>query len=71
MSEHKPDYAYSLLLENNYSKKITYVLLRKRVNKLWEDLIGDNSLSKLIRIVGQSTEGECGGLLDAWHVVKE
>ena len=50
---------------------VTYVLLREGVDELWEDLVGDNSLGQLIRVVGKSSEGKSSGLLDAWHVIEE
>ena len=49
----------------------TYVLLGERVDKLGKDLVGDNSLSELVRVVGETSEGQSGGLLDGRDVVKE
>ena len=51
--------------------KITYVLLREGVDKLWEDLVGDDSLSKLIRVVSESSKSKGSGLLDGWDVVEK
>ena len=37
-------------------EKVTYVLLRKRVDELGEDLVGDDSFSELIRVIGKTTK---------------
>ena len=50
---------------------VTYVLLRKRVNKLWKDFIRDDGLSELIRVVGESSEGQSSRLLDGRNVIKK
>ena len=52
-------------------KPVTYVLLRQRVDELWEDLVGDNCFSELIRVVGETSEGKGSRLLDGWDVVEE
>ena len=46
-------------------------MLGKRVDKLGKDLVGHNSLGELIRVVGQTTEGQSSGLLDRWHVIEK
>ena len=38
---------------------VAYILFGQGVNKLWEDLVGDDSLSKFIRVVGETTKCEC------------
>ena len=50
---------------------MTYVLLRKRVDELREDFVGDDSLSKLVRVVGEATESQSSGLLDGGHIIEE
>ena len=52
-------------------KKVTYVLLGERVDKLGKDLVGHNSLSELVRVVGETAKGKSGGLLDGGHVVEK
>ena len=47
-----------LLLTNQTLQ--TYVLLGERVDELREDLVGDDGLSELIRVVGETAEGEGG-----------
>lgn len=37
----------------------TYVLLRERVDELRKDLVRDDSLSELIRVVGEAAKSEC------------
>ena len=49
----------------------TYVLFRKRVDKLGENLVGDDSLGKLIGVVCETAEGQSGGLLDRGHVIEQ
>lgn len=49
----------------------TYVLLGKGVDKLGEDLVGDNSLSQLIGVVGETAEGKSSGLLDGGNVIEK
>ena len=39
---------------------MTYVLLGEGVDELGQDLVGDNSLSKFIRVVGKTAEGKSG-----------
>ena len=60
MRFHTLDDTVALLLEFQVSQNITYILLGKGVYKLWQDLVGDDGLSELIRIVCQSAESECG-----------
>ena len=36
----------------------TYVLLREGVDELWEDLVGDNSFSQFVRVVGESSKSK-------------
>ncbi len=43
----------------------------KRVHQLGKNLVGDNGLSELVRVVGKSAEGQRGRLLDAGHVVQK
>ena len=50
---------------------VTYVLLGKRVNKLRQDLVGDDGLSELVRVVGETAEGKGSRLLDGRHIVQE
>ena len=50
---------------------ITYVLLGERVDKLRKDLVGDDGLGQLIRVVGKTAEGESSGLLDRWNVIQK
>ena len=52
-------------------KCVTYVLFRQRVDKLWEDLIGDDCFSELIRVVGETSKSESSGLLNGWDVVEK
>ena len=52
-------------------KCATYVLFRQRVDKLWENLVGDDGFSELIRVVGETSESESSGLLDGWDVVEK
>ena len=49
----------------------TYVLLRKRVDELRKDLVGDDGFSKFVRVVGKSAEGKSGGLLDGGNVIQK
>ena len=49
----------------------TYVLLRERVNELGKDLVGDNGLSELIRVVGEAAESQSSRLLNGRHVVQK
>ena len=39
---------------------MTYVLLREGVDELGKDLVGDNGLSKFVRVVGKTAEGKSG-----------
>ena len=59
------------IMKEEMWKTNTYVLLREGVDKLWEDLVGDNSLSQFVRVVGKSSKGKSGGLLDTWDVIEE
>ena len=52
-------------------KFVTYVLFRKRVDELREDLVGHNSLSQLIRVVGETAESKSSGLLDRGNIIEE
>ena len=54
-----------------WSARFTYVLLGERVDQLGEDLVGDNSLGQLIRVVGQTAEGQGSRLLDGRHVIEQ
>ena len=38
---------------------------------MWQDLVGYNGLSELIRVVGKSSKGQGGRLLDTWDVIEE
>ena len=49
----------------------TYVLLRKRIDELGKNLVRDDSLSKLIRVVSETSEGKSGGLLDRGNIVQQ
>ena len=49
----------------------TYVLLREGVDKLRENLVGDNSFSELVRVVGETAEGESSGLLDGGNIIEK
>jgi hypothetical protein len=51
--------------------KFTYVLLTQGVDELWQDLVGHDGLSKLIRVVGKSTKGQGSRLLDTWDVIQQ
>ena len=46
-------------------------MLTKGVDKLWQDLVGHDGLSELIRVVGKSSKSQGGGLLDTWDVIEE
>ena len=37
---------------------MTYVLFREGVDKLGKDLVGDNSLSELVRVVGETAKSQ-------------
>ena len=50
---------------------MTYVLLGKRVDELREDFVGDDSLSKLVRVVGEAAKSQSGRLLDGRHVIEK
>ena len=50
---------------------ITYVLLGERVDELRKDLVGDDGLGQLIRVVGKTAEGESSRLLDRWNIIEE
>ena len=50
---------------------ITYVLLGERVDELRKDLVGDDGLGQLIRVVGKTAEGESSRLLDRWNVIQK
>ena len=49
----------------------TYVLLRQRVDKLWENLVRDNGFSELIRVVGETSEGQSSRLLNGWNIIEK
>ena len=49
----------------------TYVLLRKRIDELGKNLVRDDSLSKLIRVVSETSKGKSGGLLDRGNIVQQ
>ena len=50
---------------------LTYVLLRKRVDELGKNLVGDDSLSELVGVVGETAESQSSRLLDGGHVVQK
>ena len=52
-------------------RKMTYVLLGERVDQLRKDLIRDDGLGELVRVVGEATESQSSGLLDGGHIVEE
>jgi hypothetical protein len=46
----------------------THVLLAKGVHELREDLVGDDSLSEVVAVVGEAAQCQRRGLLDARHL---
>jgi hypothetical protein len=56
--------ATSVLLKALYGES-THVLLPQGVHQLGQDLIGHHGLRQVIAVVGQTTQGQGGGLLDA------
>ena len=53
------------------SNHCTYVLLGEGVDELGKDLVGDDSLSEFVRVVGETAQGKSSRLLDRGHVVKK
>ena len=49
---------------------ITYVLFRKRINKLWKNFVGNDGFSELVGVVSESSEGKSSRLLNTWNVIK-
>ena len=58
-------------LENSQQYLNTYVLLGEGVDELWEDLVGHDGLSQLVRVGGESAKSQGGRLLDRGHIVEE
>lgn len=52
-------------------KSVTYILLRQRVDKLGQDLVGNDGLSELVRVGSESAEGKGSRLLDGRNVIEE
>ena len=42
------------------NEEVTYVLLGKRVDELREDLVRDDSLGELVRVVGETSKSQSG-----------
>ncbi len=49
----------------------TYVLLGEWVDQLRKNLIWDDGLGQLVRVVGKTAECECSWLLDAGNVIQQ